>query len=102
MSEISSVNTSTDLRLRRVSVDPANAIDKADKEDVRARGGARPSDQVELSSVAQYLSQLKSEPAERTDLIERVKAQIEAGEYLTNDKLDAATDHLLEDINFEL
>tara|TARA_R100000687_G_scaffold41973_1_gene34335 strand:- start:273 stop:542 length:270 start_codon:yes stop_codon:yes gene_type:complete len=89
------------MRVRRVSVDSAYAGD-AGAEDVRGRGGARKSDRVELSSVAQYLSQLNTEPEPRTDLINRVRSEIDAGTYLTEDKLSAAADQLLDDINFEL
>ncbi len=101
MSDISSINSSSGLRVRRVSVDPAIAS-SAGAEDVRGRGGARTSDRVELSSVAQYLSQLRTEPEPRADLINRVRSEIESGTYLTDDKLSAAADHLLDDINFEL
>jgi len=101
MSDISSINSSSNIRVRRVSVDPAYASDVGSDE-IRGRGGARKSDRVELSRVAQYLSQLKSEPEQRTDLIDRVRSEIEAGTYLSEDKLSAAADHLLDDINFEL
>ena len=98
MSEISSVNHASGLRVRRVSVDPAVAS-QAGAEDVRGRGGARSSDRVEISRVSQYLSQLRAEPQERTDLIERVKGEIANGTYLTDDKLEQAADQLLDDIN---
>jgi len=101
MSDISSINSSSGLRVRRVSVDPAHA-NSAGTEDVRGRGGARTSDRVELSRVAQYLSQLQNEPAPRADLINRVRDEIDSGTYLTDEKLSAAADHLLDDINFEL
>ena len=100
MSDISPINTSSSLRVRRVSVDPAYASEVGSDE-VRGRGGARSSDRVELSRVAQYLSQLKAEPEPRTDLIDRVRSEIEAGTYLTDDKLSAAADQLLDDINLE-
>lgn len=102
MSDISSINNTSSLRMRRVSVDPAYAKD-AGADDVRGRGGARTesTDRVELSGVAKYLSQLNTEPAERTDLINSVRAEIEAGTYLTDEKLSAAADQLLDDINLE-
>lgn len=101
MSDISSINSSSGLRVRRVSVDPAFAS-SASAEDVRGRGGARTSDRVELSRVAQYLSQLQREPAPRTDLINRVRSEIDQGTYLSDDKLSVAADQLLDDINLEL
>ncbi len=101
MSDISSINTSIANRVGRVAVDPS-AIANRSAEDVRGRGGARTSDRVEISRVASYLNQLQAEPKERTDLINRVRSEIEAGTYLADDKLDAAADELLEDLNFEL
>lgn len=101
MSDISSINNTSNIRVRRVRVDSAYAND-SQTEDIRGRGGARTSDRVELSQVAKYLSQLQTEPAPRQDLINRVRSEIEAGTYLSDEKLSAATDHLLDDINFEL
>ncbi len=101
MSDISSINTSIANRVGRVAVDPS-AIANRNAEDVRGRGGARTSDRVEISRVASYLNQLQAEPKERTDLINQVRSEIEAGTYLADDKLSAAADELLEDLNFEL
>jgi anti-sigma28 factor (negative regulator of flagellin synthesis) len=101
MTDISSINSSTTQRARRVSVDPSTTSTSSTDE-LRGRGGTRNDDQVEISHVAQYLSQLQSEPAQRTDLIDRVRTQIESGTYLTDDKLSAAADELLDDINFQL
>ncbi len=100
MSDISSINNASGLRVRRVSVDPAYAS-QSGAEEVRGRGGARSSDSVELSQHAQYLSQLRSEPQERTDLINRVREEIAAGTYLSDDKLEQAADQLLDDINLD-
>lgn len=98
MSDISPINISTPRRAGRVSVDPSYAVDR-NNEEVRGRGGARPNDRVEFSSVAQYLSQLQSEPTQSDDLVNRVRAQIESGTYLTDDKLSVAVDELLDDID---
>lgn len=46
---------------------------------------AKPADTVELSDTARGA-------AIRTDLVERVKAEIAAGTYLTDDKISAAAD----------
>ena len=101
MSDIAPIDTSSGLRVRRVSVDPSAAT-SSKAEEVRGRGGARTSDRVELSRVAQLLSQANAGPAPRTDLTNRVKSEIAAGTYLTDEKLEAVVDDLLEDINFEL
>lgn len=101
MSDISPINAPVTHRARRVSVDPSS-ITNRNTDDVRGRGGARTDDRVEFSQVAKYLSQLKSEPTERTDLINSVRSEIQAQTYLSDEKLSAAADELLDDINFEL
>jgi negative regulator of flagellin synthesis FlgM len=55
------------------------------------------SDRVELSGVAGMLKTLKTNDI-RADKVAAVKAQIEAGTYETDDKLDAASDKLLDDL----
>lgn len=60
---------------------------------------ARDRDQVELSLTAQLLSRLSELPDVRQDLVDRVKAQIAAGQYETPQKLDAAIEALLEDLD---
>jgi anti-sigma28 factor (negative regulator of flagellin synthesis) len=50
---------------------------------------------AELAKWAQRASQL---PAVRKELVERVKAQIQAGTYETPDKLDAAIAGLLKEL----
>ena len=52
----------------------------------------RGSDQVELSRTAQLLSKLAELPDVRQDLVDRVRAEIDAGTYETPEKLDAAID----------
>jgi hypothetical protein len=58
----------------------------------------REDDKVELSEMALYLSKLRELPPERSELIGRVKAEIEAGVYDTPDKLDGTLDELLDDL----
>jgi anti-sigma28 factor (negative regulator of flagellin synthesis) len=55
-------------------------------------------DKLELSGVSHLLSKLKTNDI-RTDKVASVRAQIEAGTYETEDKLDAATDRLLDDLS---
>tara|TARA_R110002073_G_scaffold118918_1_gene258449 strand:- start:323503 stop:323808 length:306 start_codon:yes stop_codon:yes gene_type:complete len=101
MSDISPINSSVASRVGRIAVDPSIASNQS-TEEVRGRGGARPSDRVEFSQVSQYLSKLQSEPTERSELVNRVRDEIQAGTYLTEDKLSSAADGLLDDINFAL
>lgn len=58
----------------------------------------RGADRVELSQTAQLLSRLKNLPEVRSELIERVKAQIADDTYLTSEKIDAAIHNLAEDL----
>jgi anti-sigma28 factor (negative regulator of flagellin synthesis) len=64
-----------------------------------AGAAAKPplSDRVELSGVGPLLSALKSNDI-RADKVASVKAQIEAGTYEDEKKLDAAVDRLLDDL----
>jgi len=60
---------------------------------------SRQSDQVELSIRAQLLSKLADLPDVRQELIDRVRQQIEAGDYDTPDKVDALLEELAADID---
>lgn len=59
---------------------------------------ARKSDSVEFSSTAQLLGKLHDLPDVRQDLVDRVKAQIAQGTYITDDKIDGAINGLLDDL----
>jgi anti-sigma28 factor (negative regulator of flagellin synthesis) len=63
-----------------------------------AAATASPSDKVELSGVSHLLTTLKANGI-RTDKVASIKAQIEAGTYESEDKLDIAAGKLLEDIS---
>lgn len=69
--------------------------------DTSATSSASKGDSVELSSdVGKYLSILKSKSGDvRHDKVASVRAQIEAGTYDTDDKLDGSLDGLLDDIS---
>jgi len=57
--------------------------------------GPPPTDRVELSDAARAaLAEQDSTPI-RQDLVERVRAEIAAGTYLTDKKLDAVAERLL-------
>ncbi|MFQ5805032.1 MAG: flagellar biosynthesis anti-sigma factor FlgM [Phycisphaerae bacterium] len=53
-------------------------------------------DAVELSEAAQEQIERYESGLVRTELVERVRAQIAAGAYLTDDKLDAVVNRLHE------
>jgi len=62
-----------------------------------AADGAR-ADKVELSGVSHLLDTLRTNEI-RADKVQSVRAQIEAGTYETDDKLNVAADRLLDDLN---
>jgi negative regulator of flagellin synthesis FlgM len=66
-----------------------------------AESAQRPqiADRLELSGVQQYLSVLKSQSGVRADLVASVRDQIEKGTYITEDKIDAAVEGLLNDLD---
>lgn len=55
-------------------------------------------DRVEVSEQARLLGQLSELPEVREDLVARVKAEIAAGTYITDEKISGAVDSLLEDL----
>ncbi len=55
-------------------------------------------DQAEFSEVARYLSKLSENPV-RSELIDRVRSEIDADGYVTSDKIDALLDELLADLD---
>jgi flagellar biosynthesis anti-sigma factor FlgM len=56
------------------------------------------SDRLELSGVSHLLKALKTNGDVRTDKVAEIKAQIEAGRYEDDKKLDVAVDRLLDDL----
>ena len=58
---------------------------------------AKGSDKLELSQVNHLLSQLKTNDV-RLDKVNDIKAQIAAGTYESDDKLDGAADKLLDEV----
>ena len=55
-------------------------------------------DRVEISQIARLMSEVSSLPEVRAEKIVQVRAEIEAGTYITPEKLDIAVERLLEDI----
>ena len=58
----------------------------------------RPTDRLELSGNTQFLQSLKANDV-RTDKVQSVRAQIEAGTYETDDKLNATVDKVLNELS---
>ena len=55
-------------------------------------------DRLELSGVSHLLKTLKSNGDVRTEKVAEIKAQIAAGTYEDDKKLDAAVDRMLDDL----
>jgi negative regulator of flagellin synthesis FlgM len=60
--------------------------------------GASAADKLELSGISHLFNTLKTNDI-RADKVAAVRAQIEAGTYETDDKLNVAADRLLDDIS---
>ncbi len=58
----------------------------------------RERDHADFSVIARFRSQLASLPEVRQNVIDRVRAEIEAGDYESADKIEAAIDALVEDL----
>lgn len=56
-------------------------------------------DRAEFSLPARMLSKLNQIPEIRQDLVDRVRSEIDAGNYDTPDKIDAILGDLLEDLD---
>ena len=91
MSEIRTINESASIRLSREANSPAREIET--KPTVR-----RGDDRVEVSDVARLLNRLRGEEF-REDLVSRIRGEIESGSYETGDKIDAAVEAALDDLN---
>jgi hypothetical protein len=65
----------------------------------RQEPAARPSDRVELSDRARFLSKLAQPLPIRYDLVDRVRQEIDAGVYDSADRLDQAVQALVEDLD---
>ena len=60
-------------------------------------GGPTGSDKVELSSAGLLLARLQAMPDIREEKVESIRQQILRGTYVTEEKVNAATDSLIND-----
>ncbi|VAX40838.1 hypothetical protein MNBD_PLANCTO03-1034 [hydrothermal vent metagenome] len=67
--------------------------------DAEPKAARRGTDQVEVSNLARSMSRVNQEPPVRQDLIDRVRAEIDAGQYLTPERLDVALERMLDSID---
>jgi flagellar biosynthesis anti-sigma factor FlgM len=75
-------------------IEPTNSVNRADKtaESTPVRG----EDAVEFTEMSRLLSKLSSTPEIRHDRVEAIRQEIERGEYLTDEKLNAAVNRLVD------
>jgi flagellar biosynthesis anti-sigma factor FlgM len=73
----------------------SNPIQKSLPADAPTQMGA--TDKVELSGMSHLLKALKNNDV-RTEKVAEIKAQIEAGTYEDDAKMDAAVDRMLDDL----
>jgi negative regulator of flagellin synthesis FlgM len=59
---------------------------------------AAAADQLDISAEASLVSQARDVPDIRADRVAQIQAQIEAGEYETDAKLDVALERLLDEL----
>ena len=95
MSELSPLSTGQVGRTGRVG--PASGTRRPD-DAPRIPGRDRGEDSVEFSSHVQHLVELKNGGPVRTELINRIRAEIEEGSYETPEKVEAAIDELLAEL----
>ena len=67
------------------------------------KGAAAPepmgiADTVEISAVARLAAKVKELPEVRTELVQRVRTELAAGTYETNQRIDIAVNRLMEEL----
>lgn len=60
--------------------------------------GAAASDELSISETGSLLAQIRDLPDMRTDRVQALRAEIAAGTYENDEKLDAALERLLDEI----
>lgn len=65
------------------------------------RASGQGPDRVEISDVAKWKARLAEVPAVRQDLVDAIRAQIEAGTYESADKIGAAAGKILDELKEE-
>lgn len=89
------------------SVGPLNRRGPSHQEEPRAaarpatstRSGIGHTDSVQLSDHARFLNRLREMPAVRSEHVDRVRAEIDHGTYLTEDKMQTALERLQNDLD---
>jgi len=96
MSELSPIASGQVARTGRVGPSSQRRAEGTD-EGARVPGRHRGTDEVKFSSDIQHLIELKNGGPVRTDLVNRIRAEIEQGSYETPEKIEAAIDEIMSD-----
>jgi anti-sigma28 factor (negative regulator of flagellin synthesis) len=96
MSELSPLSNGAVNRTGRIGPGRLSLVGSPDAP--RVPGRDRGEDSVEVSATGQHLAILKEGGPVRADLVNRIRAEIEQNAYETPEKLDAAIEELLEDL----
>jgi anti-sigma28 factor (negative regulator of flagellin synthesis) len=94
MVNVSSVSGSSGVG----SVGRAEAREIAPERPAASGSVQRGEDQLELSEASRLLARLRGLPEIRQELVDQVRAQIESGGYETEEKIDAAIEAMLDDL----
>lgn len=92
MADIAPIGSVSGSRMTGAAESSSRLSSRGDSAPVR-----RSPDRVELSTVASLLSKLRNLPV-RSDLVDTVRQQIEAGTYETDVKIDGAIDEVIKDL----
>jgi anti-sigma28 factor (negative regulator of flagellin synthesis) len=94
MSSLSPIGSSQTERIRAAQEAAKRASTPAGR---AAEAASRGADQVELSPMAGYMSKLRDLPV-RQELVDRVRDEIDRGVYESAEKLNAAVDEMIGDM----
>lgn len=96
-SDIGSVHSSTTGALNGARAVQALS-ETAPEQKARAGDAADRRDRVDLSQLARLRSRLKELPPVRTELVEQIRSEIDAGDYETADKIEKAVDEIAREL----
>ena len=79
------------------SIQPSNQHSKVDQAS-ETENIFQPNDQVDLSPEATWMMQIGEMPQVRSEKVAEIRAQIESGEYETDEKMEVALDRFLDEM----
>ena len=91
---MTNISPTSSVSLGRIEPASTVSVEAREAPKAPARRGA---DRVEVSEMARLLGTLKQMPDVRADLVERVRGEIAAGRYETDEKLEIAIDLMIDD-----